>query len=70
MSLAKVIEVIAEGSTVEEAIENAVAQASETVHSIKSVWVENTQAIVEDDKVAYYRINARITFVLGDSSEL
>jgi len=35
MSLAKVIEVIAEGPTMEEAVENAVIDASKTVHNIK-----------------------------------
>lgn len=64
MSLAKVIEVIAEGKSIEEAIENAVKQASKTVHNIKSVYVENVNAIVEGNNIAAYRINAKITFIL------
>ena len=64
MSLAKVIEVIAEGSTMEDAIENAVTQASKTVHNIKSVYVENIQAKVENNKIVTYRLNAKVTFVL------
>ncbi|HEX6981586.1 MAG TPA: dodecin family protein [Balneolaceae bacterium] len=62
MSLAKVIEVIAEGDTVEQAFENAVSEASQTVSSIKQVWVDDIRAIVEDNKVTSYRIDAKITF--------
>ncbi|MCG2587334.1 dodecin family protein [Rhodohalobacter sulfatireducens] len=64
MSLAKVIEVIAEGPTMEEAVENAVIDASKTVHNIKSVYVENMQGIVEGNSIAKYRVNVKVTFVL------
>lgn len=64
MSLAKVIEVISEGKTVEGAVENAVKQASKTVKNIKSVYAENIYAVVEGEKITKYRINAKVTFVL------
>lgn len=64
MSLAKVIEVIAEGETIEEALESAVELAAKTVEEIKSVYAENIQAIVEDNRVVRYRVNAKITFVV------
>jgi len=64
MSLAKVIEVIAEGETIEAAVSNAVAEAAKSVRKIKSVYVENITAKVDDDKVTEYRINAKITFVI------
>ncbi|WP_069130297.1 dodecin family protein [Rhodohalobacter halophilus] len=66
MSLAKVIEVIAEGKSMEEAISNTVKQASKTVHNIRSVYCENMQGIVENNKVVKFRVNAKITFVLED----
>lgn len=64
MSLAKVIEVIGDGETIEKAIQNALSEASKTIHSIKSIYVENIQALVENKKVTHYRVNAKITFVL------
>ena len=64
MSIAKVIEVLAEGDTVEGAIEAAVAEASETVRGIKHVYVEGIQALVEDDAVVKYRVNVKLTFVI------
>ena len=64
MSIAKVIEVISEGDSVDGAIKAAVKDASQTVRGIKQVNVEGIQAIVENDKVVKYRINAKVTFVV------
>jgi flavin-binding protein dodecin len=68
MSIAKVIEVLAEGDSIEAAIESAVTEAAETVRGIKHVYVEGVQAIVEDNQVVKYRINAKLTFVVGAES--
>jgi flavin-binding protein dodecin len=66
MSIAKVIEIIAEGKTLENAIENAVTDSAKSVRNIKTVNVENIQALVEDEKIDRYRINAKVTFVVDD----
>ena len=49
MSLAKVIEIIAEGKTIEGAIEAGVKEASNTVRNIKHVYVEGIQALIADN---------------------
>lgn len=64
MSIAKVIEVLAEGDSIEKAIESAVSEASQTVRNIKHVYVESIQAIVDENKVVKYRVNAKLTFVV------
>ena len=64
MSIAKVIEVLAEGDSIEAAIQSAVTEAGETVRGIKHVYVDGVQAIVEDDEVVKYRVNAKLTFVV------
>ncbi len=64
MSLAKVIEVLAEGDSVEGAVENAVAEASKTVKNIRSVYIKDIQAIVRDNAVVKYRVNVNLTFVI------
>ncbi len=64
MSIAKVIEVLAEGDSIEAAIQTAVTEASETVRGIKHVYVEGVQAIVEDNQVVKYRVDAKLTFVV------
>lgn len=64
-SIAKVIEVIAESpESWDEAARNAVAEAGRTVENIKSVWVENFSAVVEDGRIARYRVNAKVTFMV------
>lgn len=64
MSTAKVIEIISEGSTIEDALKNTVRKADQSIHSIKSIWVENITALVEEGKVSRYRVDAKLTFVL------
>ena len=64
MSIAKVIEILAEGDSIEAAIQSAVSEASRTVRDIKHVYVEHIQAIVEDNQIQTYRINAKVTFVV------
>jgi flavin-binding protein dodecin len=67
MAIAKVIEILAEGSGIEEAVQAAVSEAAETVRGIKHVYIQDVQAVVADDKVVKYRVNAKLTFVVEDS---
>jgi flavin-binding protein dodecin len=64
MSIAKVIEVLAEGDSIEGAVQSAVTEAAETVRGIKQVYVEGVQAIVDDNLVVKYRVNAKLTFIV------
>ncbi len=64
MAIAKVIEVIAEGATLEAAVQSAVTETAKTLRNIRSVYVESFQALVSDDQVKAYRVNAKVTFVV------
>lgn len=65
MAIVKVIEVLAESDKGwEEAAKDAVKQASNTIKNIKSVYIKEMQAIVEDNKIVNYRLNAKISFVV------
>jgi flavin-binding protein dodecin len=64
MSIAKVIEVLAEGETLEGAMESAVSEAAKSVRNIRHLYVEGIQAKVEDDQIVKYRIDAKLTFVV------
>ena len=67
MSIAKVIEVIAESnSSWDDAAQNAVDEASKSVKNIKSLYAQDMQAIIENGKITTYRLNAKITFVVND----
>ncbi len=66
MSIAKIIEVISEsGKSWEDAAEKAIEEASETVHGIKHLYVENMTAEVKDGKITRYRLNAKLTFIVN-----
>lgn len=61
----KVIEVLAESEkSWEDAAKSAVKQAGKTVRNIKSIYIENFEAQVKDDRITSYRINAKISFLL------
>ena len=64
MSIAKVIEVIAEGKSIDDAVENAAKEASKSVRNVRSVYVDTIQALVKDDGVSKYRVNCKVTFVV------
>lgn len=65
MAMLKVTEVLAESdSSWEEAAQNAVTQASKTVRNIKSIYLKDCEAVVENNKITKYRINAKISFAL------
>ena len=66
MSIVKVIEVISEGDSVENAVTAAVEEASKTVKNIKTVYVKDIQAIVQNNKVEKYRLDVKISFVIGN----
>jgi flavin-binding protein dodecin len=61
--IVKVIELMSESSkSWEEAVQNVVTEASKTLRNIRSVYVKEFTAAVENDKVTSYRINAKVTF--------
>ena len=66
MPVAKVIELISEGATIEEAVSKAAAKATKTLRNVTAVNVKNVKALVENGKVVRYRVDTKVTFVLED----
>ena len=65
MTMLKVIEVLAESDkSWEDAAQVAVTKAAKTVRLIKSIYIKDMEAKVEDNRITEYRINAKITFAL------
>jgi flavin-binding protein dodecin len=46
----------------EEAAQNVVIEAAKTLRNIRSVYIKEFTAAVENDKVSSYRVNAKVTF--------
>lgn len=65
MSIAKVIEISAESSeSFEDAIRKGIAKAAKTVTQIKAAWVKEESVVIENNQVAAFRVNLKVTFVL------
>jgi hypothetical protein len=63
MSIHKVIEVLAQSEkSWDDAAQQAVDEASKSVRGIKSLYVKNAEAVVRDNKIVAYRLNAKVTF--------
>ncbi|MEW5789918.1 MAG: dodecin family protein [Pseudomonadota bacterium] len=61
----KVIEVLSQSEkSWEDAAAQAVERASKTLHNIKSIYIENFEAKVENNRIVEYRVNAKISFLL------
>ncbi len=63
MAVVDVIELIAESPTGwEEATQEALREASRTIRGIKSIWVKDMQALVENNRITAYRVTAKVSF--------
>lgn len=64
MAVHKVLELMAESSkSWEDATQQAVSDAAKTVKGIKSVWIKDMSAEVDNKgNLKRYRVNCKITF--------
>jgi len=68
MSVVKVIEVMANSKkSWEDAAQKAVAEASETLNNIRSVYIKDHSAVVENNKIVEFRITAKVSFEIEHS---
>ena len=61
----KIIEIVGSSATsIEDAIDGAVARAAKTVRDVRWFEVKETRGHVENGKVAHYQVTLRIGFTL------
>lgn len=65
--VAKVIEITAASTKgIEDAVQSGLKKVGKTVKNIKGAWVNDINVIVgEDGKVAEWRVNMRVTFLIN-----
>ncbi len=67
MSVAKVIEVSASSeSSFEDAINQGISRACDTVSNVRGAWIKEQQVTVENGSINEYRVNMQVTFVLDE----
>lgn len=63
MAIIKVIEVMANSPEGwEDAAKKAVKHASKTVKNIRSVYIKDQTAVVNNDEITEYRVTVKISF--------
>ncbi len=67
MSVAKVTEIIASSSKgFDDAVEQGVKRANKSLKNVKSVWIKEQKAVVDDGKISEYRVTMKVSFILKD----
>jgi flavin-binding protein dodecin len=71
MSIARVTELSAvSDESFEDAINQAVNRATQTLRNVESAWVKDMNVMIENNNVTGYKVNLAITFVLEEGEQL
>ena len=67
MGVIKIIEVLATSDkSFDDATVNALKEASKSVKNIKSIYVKEMTADVENNEIVSYGVNAKISFAVNE----
>ena len=65
MSVARVVEISSTSTkSFEDAVVQGIERANQTLRNVKSAWVKEQEAEVNNGKVVAYKVNLKVTFVL------
>jgi flavin-binding protein dodecin len=65
--IARVIELSATSEeSFEDAIDRGIERATSTLRNVQSAWIKDMNVLIENDRVAAYKVNMAITFVLEE----
>ena len=68
MAIVKVVEILAQSEkSWDDAARVALEEAAKTIDNIQSLYIKEMQAVVENDRITQYRINAKVSFVVEDA---
>lgn len=67
MSVARVVEISATSDiSFEDAVEQGIARAADTLRNVTGAWVKEQRVMVGDGEITSYQVNLKVTFVLED----
>jgi dodecin len=70
MSVVKVIELIASSEkSFDDAVKQAVKEASKTIRNVDSVWIKDMKVHVKDGKIKTYGVICKVSFRLDKEKE-
>lgn len=66
-AVAKVIELTASSpKSIEDAVENGIRRADNTLDNVEGAWVQDIKCVVKNGKIAEWRVNMKVTFLLKE----
>jgi hypothetical protein len=66
MTVAKVSEITSTSpKSFDDAIDKGIKRASKTLDNVEGAWVQEQKVVVKRGKIAEYRVNMKVTFVLN-----
>jgi flavin-binding protein dodecin len=66
-AVAKVIEITsASPKSIEDAVETGIRKADSTLDQVEGAWVQDIKCVVKNGKIAEWRVNMKVTFLLRD----
>ena len=66
MTVAKILKISYScKKSLEDAVNQGIARASETINDIQGAWVQDQKVVVSKGKVTEYRVSMKVTFVLA-----
>jgi flavin-binding protein dodecin len=67
MSVARVTEITSQSKkSFEDAVEQGIARAAKTLKNVEGAWIQEQKVVVENGRIAAYRVNMKVTFILMD----
>ena len=66
-AVAKVIELTAASpKSIEDAVESGIRRADTTLVHVEGAWIQDIKCVVKNGKIAEWRINMKVTFLLKE----
>lgn len=68
MSVARVTEIKSSSTkSFDDAIREGIARTTKTIKNVRAAWIENQEVIIDEEgRIAEYRVEMKVTFVLLD----
>ncbi|MDW8258036.1 MAG: dodecin family protein [Gammaproteobacteria bacterium] len=66
MTVAKVTEITSTSKkSFDDAIRSGIKRATKTLRHVQAAWIAGQEVLIEDDKIAGYRVRMKLTFILN-----
>ncbi len=71
MSVAKVIEITSSSQqSFADAVATGIERAAATLENVTGAWIQEQTVTVDEGRIAEYRVNLKVTFLLKDEGEM